>query len=336
MTVASGVVRALIAFAATKGACPRALAEAANIDPALLDDMDNRIAIDDYVVLVRTAKAMTGDPAFALHYGNFVNLSEVSVVGLIGYASETMAEAFAQLNRYGRLVVEVDSGGSDRFEKVRDSEGLWLVDHRRNPDDFPELTEITFARMVSGTRQFGTTPYALAVEVTHADPGYGLEYERILGAPVTFGAARNAMRIGEEWPAYRVALQPRYAFGILSEHADALLGRLEQSKTLRGRVEASLMPVLHSGKATIDWAAGEMGLSRQTLYRRLKSEGTSFEALLDGLRHRLALDYLRSRKASVNEVAYLVGFSDPAAFSRAFKRWTGKSPRAMRVTDSPA
>jgi AraC-like DNA-binding protein len=71
-------------------------------------------------------------------------------------------------------------------------------------------------------------------------------------------------------------------------------------------------------------------MSRQTLYRRLKEEGCTFEQVLDDLRHRLALDYLTARKASVNETAYLVGFSDPAAFSRAFKRWTGKSPREMR------
>ena len=76
--------------------------------------------------------------------------------------------------------------------------------------------------------------------------------------------------------------------------------------------------------------AGKLGLSRQTLFRRRKAEGTSFERLLDELRRQLALDYLAGGKVSVNETAYLVGFSDPAAFSRAFKRWTGSSPGVMR------
>jgi AraC-like DNA-binding protein len=71
-------------------------------------------------------------------------------------------------------------------------------------------------------------------------------------------------------------------------------------------------------------------LSRQTLFRQLKAEGVTFEQVLDELRLRLALDYLRARKVSVNETAYLVGFSEPAAFSRAFKRWTGASPRDWR------
>jgi AraC-like DNA-binding protein len=73
-----------------------------------------------------------------------------------------------------------------------------------------------------------------------------------------------------------------------------------------------------------------MEISRQTLFRQLKAEGTTFEAVLDEMRHRLALQYLRGKKVSVNEAAYLVGFSEPAAFSRAFKRWTGISPRETR------
>ena len=71
-------------------------------------------------------------------------------------------------------------------------------------------------------------------------------------------------------------------------------------------------------------------MSRQTLYRQLRAEGTSFERVLDDLRCRMALDYLGAKRVSVNETAYLVGFSDPAAFSRAFKRWTGISPRDAR------
>ncbi len=81
----------------------------------------------------------------------------------------------------------------------------------------------------------------------------------------------------------------------------------------------------------MDKIAGRMGLSRQTLLRKLKAEGTTFEKVLDELRHRLALDYLRGKKVSVHETAYLVGFSEPAAFSRAFKRWTGMSPREVRA-----
>ena len=142
----------------------------------------------------------------------------------------------------------------------------------------------------------------------------------------------RSILVDESWMFHRVSDQPRYVFGVLSQRADALLRELESSKTLRGRVESLLLPVLHKGDIGMDSIAEKLAMSRQTLFRRLKDEGTSFEVVLDDLRHKLALDYLGAKKVSVNETAFLVGFSDPAAFSRAFKRWTGKSPRDMRDT----
>jgi AraC-like DNA-binding protein len=89
--------------------------------------------------------------------------------------------------------------------------------------------------------------------------------------------------------------------------------------------------MLESGEVSLDRLASELGISRATLQRRLKAEDTSFEAILDGLRQRLARRYLRKDNYSVKKTAYLLGFSDPAAFSRAFKRWTGQSPSALRT-----
>jgi AraC-like DNA-binding protein len=76
--------------------------------------------------------------------------------------------------------------------------------------------------------------------------------------------------------------------------------------------------------------AAKLALSRQTLFRKLKAEGVTFEKVLDELRHKLALHYLKGERVSVRETAYLVGFSEPGAFSRAFRRWTGSSPTTMR------
>ena len=118
----------------------------------------------------------------------------------------------------------------------------------------------------------------------------------------------------------------------MSARADELLKSLERSKTTRGRVENLLVPVLHTGEATVEMIASKLGLSRQTLFRKLKAEGVTFEQVLDELRHQMALYYLNGKKASVNQTAYLLGFSEPAAFSRAFKRWTGSSPRTMQAS----
>ena len=136
----------------------------------------------------------------------------------------------------------------------------------------------------------------------------------------------------DSWMNIKSPNPSRYVFGVLSERAEALLKELDNSKSTRGRVESLLVPMLHTGDASMDTIASKMGVSRQTLFRKLKAEGTTFEKVLDELRHKMALNYLSGKKVSVNEAAYLVGFSEPAAFSRAFKRWTGSSPRALRAS----
>jgi len=330
LTVAAGLARGLIELAVSKGASLQALAERSGLDPEALQDQDHRVAFAAYVDLMRAAKALTGDPALALHYGEANDLAQISVVGLLGYACETMLDAFTQLNRYGRLVVEFD-GPKERFKIARRNGGLWDVDTRENANAFPELTESTFARMVCGPRRFGVARLAEEVHVTHAAPAYRTEYDRIFQAPVTFRSDWNAVRMDPAWATHRIAHQPRYVFGVLSERAEALLKELESSKSARGQVEALLLPILHTGRASVAVVATRMGVSRQTLFRRLKREGVTFEKVLDSLRQRMAMHYLSGKKVSVNETAYLVGFSDPAAFSRAFKRWTGASPRTVRA-----
>ena len=103
-----------------------------------------------------------------------------------------------------------------------------------------------------------------------------------------------------------------------------------RSSPFRAQVERRLEPLLASGQVGIERVARDLGYSRQTLYRRLKAESITYEDLLDGLRRRLALRFMREG-LSVKEAAYRLGFSDPAAFSRAFKRWTGSSPSGMRT-----
>lgn len=330
LTVSAGLARRLIDFAVAKCADEAALVGQSGIAAEDLRDQDARIPLGQYAALVRAGTVLTGDPALALHFGAAVDMAEFSVVGLLFQTCETILESLGQINRYGRLIVEVDAGTAERFQLQRREGALWLVDTRRDPDPFPELTEATFARFISMTRRFASQPLVAQVDVTHAAPAHRADYDRVFGAPTRFGRDWNAMQVDEAGLNRRIAVQPRYAFAILGNHAEALLQDLENSKSMRGKVESLLVPLLHTDRTSMVATAGALGLSRQSLYRLLRAEGVTFQQVLDDLRHRLALSYIGGRKVSVNEAAFLVGFSDPAAFSRAFKRWTGASPRALQ------
>lgn len=340
-TVSAGYAREMMAYAIARGANAEILAEHCGLSLDDLDDPDTRVPFTRYIALTRSAKALCDAPALALDMGAARDFREFSVVGLICYAASTMGEALMELNRYGQLVAEVDlpsEGG--RFQVVQREGEMWLVDTRQDPNTFPEMTEATWARFIAETtRHFPGAAFAKAVHVTHPRPGHAADYERVLGVPVTFASDRNAIMMDPSWLTITLHSPNRYVFGVLSEHAQKLLDELEKSRTLRGRIEALLIPMLHKGTVGMDRTAAEMGISRQTLYRRLKTEGVAYDALVDDLRRRMALHYLDGQKASVNETAYLVGFSDPSTFSRAFKRWTGTSPRhrqgsrkSLRVT----
>jgi AraC-like DNA-binding protein len=331
LTASAGVAAGLIAFAVGQGADRAVLMARAGLRPADLEDPDSRLPFETYVTLMRAAQDLCGDPALALHFGETVDLAEMSIVGLIMNASANMGDAFAQMQRFGRLTLETE-GLSDgpRFETVMRDGKPWMVDTRVDPNAFPELTEGAFARLVCGPRRFLPEPHVLAVHFSHPAPAYRAEYDRIFRCPVTFSSGWNAMQLDPRTPTWPVASQLRYVFGVLTQRADGLLQKLEDQKTVRGRVEAVLLPRLHTGEVGAEAVARALGFSRQTLFRKLKTEDATYERVLDALRHRMALRYLAGARASVNETAYLVGFSEPAAFSRAFKRWTGKTPRDVQ------
>ena len=107
-------------------------------------------------------------------------------------------------------------------------------------------------------------------------------------------------------------------------------GSPRRTSAFRNEVEKRIEQQIQSGTPRIGTVAAELGCSRQTLYRRLRRENVTFEQLCDSVRRRLALRFIRVEGLSVKEATYRLGFSDPSAFSRAFKRWTGSAPSAMR------
>ena len=125
--------------------------------------------------------------------------------------------------------------------------------------------------------------------------------------------------------------RPNPFMTFLGELAGAIERSARKEASFRRQVEAVVEPLLAEGDANIDRVARDMGLSRQTLYRRLKAEEVTFEQLLDELRHKLALKLLRDEHMAVKQASWRLGFSDPAAFSRAFKRWTGSAPSFARA-----
>ena len=115
-------------------------------------------------------RQLTGEPALALHFGEEVDLREMSIVALLGQACETGMEALSQLNKFGPLDIDLPMGGADRLELKQQDGRLWLIDNRPAPNAFPELTESAFARIVATGRRLGLPGLVREVHVTHPEP----------------------------------------------------------------------------------------------------------------------------------------------------------------------
>jgi AraC-like DNA-binding protein len=155
--------------------------------------------------------------------------------------------------------------------------------------------------------------------------------ERVLGCPVYTRAAWNGWALSRE--AYQLPLRRRdpALAGLLQRHADDAIARLPSMEGVALEVRQALAARVGGGDTRIQTVARTLATSPRSLQRRLAAAGVSYQQLLDLTRRDAAERYLIDSSLSIGEVAYLLGYSEPAAFNRAFKRWRHETPRAFRL-----
>ncbi|SEV87912.1 transcriptional regulator, AraC family [Cognatiyoonia koreensis] len=331
-TMAAGFAAAFADYACERGAKRDVLLDQSGLTQDDLSDQDNRIPVAAYHALIGAAIQQTGDTALLLRHTLESRLETMSVVGQIVHTSASLGHSIEQLNRYLHLMSDVNLlAATDRFELLHTDSGLWIVDHLVVPPEDYLGVEGSFARFISEFRQsFPDSTFEIGMEVTYPPPPHVDQYPDLFRVPVQFNASRNALQIDPIWDSPETEFEPgnAYAFGVFTRHADEMLAKLQADKTIRSQIEAQILPKLHEGTISMDKVAKDIAMSRQTLYRRLKDEGITFAEVHDDLRQRMAMEYLGGQKVTVNETAYLLGFSEASSFVRAFKRWTGLSPTA--------
>ena len=334
MTIAASLAASFVDYAEARGVDRGDMLSAASLSEADLRDPDGRISADAYSAVVGVAIKLTGDTGLPMRHAADQRLDHLSIVGLIVATAGPLAEVIPQLNRYVRLVADIPLPHADhRFELVRAGAETWLVDTLPVDLAGADAIEATFASFASSYRHAEPDiPLAVEVTVTFDRPAHADLYQEIFQAPVEFGAERNALRIHPHWvnPGDRDA-KP-YALNLFIDHAETLLASLRETATFRARVEEQILRELHRGPVARERVARDLAVSERTLHRRLKDESLTYAEVYDGVRDRMAREYLKSDRATVAEVAFLLGFSETSAFVRAFRRWTGLSPFDFRQT----
>lgn len=169
----------------------------------------------------------------------------------------------------------------------------------------------------------------LSVHFCHT-PDDAAEIEHLLEVPVLCNSYWNGFQLSQD--AWEVPLRNRNSAlcGILEQHAAGIAARMPESNQLSGEVRRVLIAQLANGTIQMNAVARELAISGRSLQRRLAADGLSFQQLLDSTRRDAAVEYLSNPRLSLGEIAYLLGYSEPAAFHRAFKRWHRITPQAFR------
>jgi len=331
----------LLETAAERGIDAATLAAAAGLAPAALpplplqnpSDLPESLPAQDYIALLEAGARLADDPHFGLHVGERVRPGTYSVYGVVLLACQHLGQAFELTQRYEQLAHDLGrshlalDGALARYD--------WT-------SAFPHATRHLVESVFAGIRVFGCwlsgRPLApLEVRFAHASDADPAEYERVLGVAPRFGSGRNAATFDAAILAVPVPNADPTLFPVLREHAERLLRERERNGVVGDvhaavvrRLAPDLARALAPEPVRLAGIADEIGMSARTLQRKLADVGSSFQQVLDGARHALAMDYLRQDGLSLVDIAFLLGYQEQSAFTHAFREWAGMNPGAWR------
>jgi AraC-like DNA-binding protein len=299
---------------------------AAQLERAALTLPGARVSLESEFKLWAAAVDASQEPALGLVVAQQLKPGATGSFEYMLRHSETLEQLLERAQRFSRLTDDL----SQISWECREGVVHVTISRLGNHPVPPAGTECLFAVAIRTTRTLypGTDP--VAVHFTHTSKAPAALYRKHFGCPVHFGAEQNRILFHEVWlrqPAQNVDGQ---LGKVLEEHTAHLLSQRPTSLDFVAQAHQRLSVLLAEGQASPDALAHALHLSERTLRRRLSSEGTSYQQLLDELRREQALARVMLDQFSLEQLANTLGFSDMSTFHRAFKRWTGLSPGRYR------
>ncbi|MDH5675919.1 MAG: AraC family transcriptional regulator [Myxococcales bacterium] len=286
-----------------------------------------RIELSQLFELWRRAAQLLGDPALGVRVAMLTEPNSrvswpmpLSLFEHLGLVSATLADAIAIQSQYMRLLRD----GISTAIEIDGNEALFRMDFL--PEEPPVLVEFDFGTALNIARRVtGRELIPREVWFTHPAPADISAHARLFRAPLRFEAPFNGIvGVAEDYTRPLLTANERFRSQLVRQ-ADRLLSELPSVDRFEDKVCARIEAELPGGNTNASAVAEKLGISCRTLHRRLQHEGTSYQDLLDRVRFRLSVRFLRGGKA-IGEVATLVGFAQASTFHRAFKSWTGDTP----------
>jgi AraC-like DNA-binding protein len=277
----------------------------------------------------RLAMAITKDEAIGLHLAQWLPRGSLDLVEYAFRTSATLADGLDRLAHYGRLI-------NDRLavHVLREGPGVrFLIGVGDAQPLHPQRTEFSIALALRLAREAAAL-HLVPVEVlfAHTAPADSTEHREFFGAHIHFSSGVNGMVFSDNDGARKLQAADAALGAIIRLRLDKAIEKLDRpaDTSTAARVRRLLIDGMGQDQQSVTTIGRELGMSARTLSRRLGEEDTSFRDIQDEVRHQLAVALLADENKSIAEIAFFLGYAEPAPFHRSFKRWTGTTPQLHR------
>jgi AraC-like DNA-binding protein len=293
-----------------------------------IDNASLRLSVNSQIKFLSLVAEGLGDELFGFHLAHDFDLREIGTLYYIMASSETLGDALQRAARYSRITNEAVHL---RYQKNRDIiVSFEYIDVARHQDHHQiEFFMIALIRLVRHLSGHNLLP--IRVNFTHHRNCFHSAFKSFFGCNVIFGS-------GEDEIAFPSAVQPMplasadpFLHAMLTAQCEKMHVDRMRPAALRASVENAIAPLLPHGKAKVSEIARKLGMSQRTFARYLAAEGLSFSVILDEMKFELATHYLIEADLPITTIAWLLGYQEVSAFTHAFKRWTGKTPKQARI-----
>lgn len=324
VAAATGLLEAI----AARGGDPDQILRQFEIDRSAFSEPEGFIPSSIFAGILEAAAQATADDCFGLHLGENYNPRNIGPLVYVVLNSPTIRAGIENFERY----LQVYNEAAEWFFTSEGNRGYIRymlpdleINSLRHSNEHGMTIALNMLRMMVGSHWAPKE-----VQFAHEAPKQTSEHLRIFHAPVSFGCKTNAIVIDSQFVEREVPAADQRLYQILKRYLDQVLSEMPREDSLLASVRRATAETMRDGDLKLARVAKQMAMSARTLQRQLKERGVDFKQLTDETRRRFAVNYLKERKNTLTEVAFLLGYSELSAFNRAFKRWTGSTPLDYR------